>query len=103
MTIQGLGTVIAQAAMAAAVLVVATFAPPTRGTLLIVPLGMAPAHRLLVAPGVTLRGRGAWPGSLVIEGEGRLFWPALGEGLLVLRGSAASCDAKEVKGWQASS
>ncbi|OQW44408.1 MAG: hypothetical protein A4S16_03735 [Proteobacteria bacterium SG_bin6] len=83
-------------------MVVATFAPPARGTLLIVPLGATPAHRLLEVPGVTLRGRGPLSGSLVIEGDGALFWPALGDGLLVVRGSATSCGGKETTGWRAS-
>ncbi|MBX9883322.1 MAG: hypothetical protein K2X73_15325 [Sphingomonas sp.] len=99
MALQG-GMLIGQAAGAVAALLVATFAPPARGTLLIVPLGATPAHRLLAVPGVTLRGRGPWPGSLVIEGDGALFWPALGDGLLVVRGSAASCGGKETTGWR---
>ncbi|OQW38753.1 MAG: hypothetical protein A4S12_12265 [Proteobacteria bacterium SG_bin5] len=89
------GMIGAQAAVAAAVAGLATLAPPSRGALLILPLGATPAHVLLRAPGVTLRGRGPWPRSLVIEGDGTLFWPALGKGLLVMRGSAASCEAKE--------
>ena len=102
MVIQGWAIAMAQGAAAAASLIVASLAPPARGALLIVPLGATPAHRLLAVPGVTLRGRGPWPGSLVIEGDGALFWPALGDGLLVVRGSAASCGGKETTGWRAS-
>lgn len=72
--------------------------PPARGTLLVIPLGTTPASRVLAAPGVALRGLGAWPGSLVIEGDGGLFWRALPQGLLVLRGRGASCGTKEDKG-----
>ena len=72
-----------------------TLAPPATGTALVIPLGSARAVRVLALPGVALRGKGAWPGSLLIESDGALFWRALRQGLLVVRARAERCGAKE--------
>lgn len=83
--------------IALAGIVLAVIAPPSRGTLLAVPLGAAPAHRLLALPGVRLRGAGPWPGSLIIEAQSAPFAAALANRILLLGGRAQSCSTGDVK------
>ena len=72
-------------------------APPSRGTLLAVPLGTVPAHRLLALPGMRLRGPGPWPGSLVVEARDAPFGAALADRILLLSGDGRSCSTGDRK------
>lgn len=68
------------------------FAPPARGSMLLVPLiSDAPAARLALESDALLIGRGP-AGTMIVRAErDALFWPLLRVGVLTLAAPAAMC------------
>lgn len=86
---------VAQVALAAALLCMLAFAPPDRGQMMLIPLDGNPmSPTLLKQLPVAAVGPGPLPGSLIVFGssEGQ-FLPLLEEGVLILSAPQALCGA----------
>ena len=93
------GPIIAQLAIAGLALLLAAFAPPAQGRMLLVPLDGRPVsgaiiYRLRATPLTA----GPLPGSRVVEGQRRLLSGLWSRGVVVLAAPAAACASQDSEG-----
>ena len=84
----------AQLALAASASLVAAFAPPQQGRMLLVPIVGGPVTETMVRDfNATPLTAGPLPGSLVVDGDRQSLFPLLSQGILILAAPAAACAA----------
>jgi hypothetical protein len=82
----------AQLALAASASLLAAFAPPAQGRMLLVPIGSGPVTETMVRDvSATPLKPGPLPGSWVVDGNRQSLAPLLSQGILVLAAPAAAC------------
>jgi len=82
----------AQLALAASASLVAAFAPPQQGRMLLVPMGGEPITETMVRNlSATPLKPGPLPGSWIIDGNRHSLAPLLPQGTIILAAPAAAC------------
>jgi hypothetical protein len=85
----------AQAALAAAAFLMVAFSPPEVGRTLLIPLDGRPISEAMLERSALMRfADGPLPGSVLVEGRGRILASSLlGQGIVMLAAPAALCVA----------
>lgn len=82
----------AQLALAASASLVAAFAPPAQGRMLLVPISGGRVTETMVQNlNATPLKSGPLPGSWIVDGDRQSLAPLLSQGILVLAAPAAAC------------